>query len=507
MPNKIDSSATGLAYGREPTLKADPTKWNEMEPDSESEFGGKLSSIARDPINFSRQMKKSVITGLDVNGNIGMDMTQTNLIELLQGICFADAYESFDTNPLVGTSITITNVDGTNDEYEAASGLDTPKVNDLIFASGFTETANNGLKTVASVAAGALGVSEDLVDETPPSTARLVTVGHQFSSGDLNLNYANNLVTLSTTTKDLTELGLTIGQWIFVGGDSAGLKFVNNEPFKARVYSIDTNALVLDMSLGTHVTETGTGLTIQLFFSKCIKNENTAALIKPISYQFERQLGNDGNGIQSEYLKGMFANELQLNIESENKLTTEIRFIGLDTERRDGTTGIKSGTRISALNEDAYNTSSDVYSFIAYTYDDDAIGLIGSDSIFAYLSKGSLSINNNMKVNKAVGVLGGFDVTAGKFQVTANLEGYLTDFTAIESMYANYNVGSLLSMAHKNVGFVIDVPKSTFSDGRPVVEKGEAVKLPLDSAACESSLGHTISFSFFNYLPDAAMPA
>lgn len=290
-----------------------------------------------------------------------MDVTQTITKRMLQGFLFADAREKASTAPLNGTAITLTAVDATNKEYEAASGLTIFKAGHIVNATGFTNPANNGLKHVASVLAGGVKVTESLVIETPPAGAAIEAVGFKAAAGDINLAVSGGVVTLTSAVLDFTTLGLNIGEQVFVGGDATAEHFVNNGPGFARIKSIADHALAFDDVSWIPVNETGTALTICLYFGTVIRNEKAANLIKRRSYQMERQLGSDGVDIQSEYLEGAIPNELTINMAQAEKITAELKFVGLGTSYRTGTEGVKAGTRVGAPIEDAYNTTSNLY--------------------------------------------------------------------------------------------------------------------------------------------------
>ncbi len=504
--NKIDSNISGLSFAEEECLKQLPVTpvWFGLEPNSYSDFGGEVTTVARAPIDPSRQRKKGTVTDLDASGGFNTDVTADNLTRLMQGFCFADARQQPQTAPLNAAKVVITGVVAADNQYEAASGLGIFAAGNLIAATGFAVPTNNGLKKVASATATDVTVGAgSVVDESAPGNGALTRVGHEFASGDIALTFAAGLLTLKATAGTFA-LGLIPGQWLFLGGDTASSAFANNVGY-ARVAAIssDNKTLTLDNATWTPVTEAGTGKTIQIYFGTVIRNEKDAALIKRRSYQLERTLGQDADGMQSEYLVGAVANEFTLNIPQADKLNADVTFVACDNEQRTGAVGVKAGTRVSALGQSAYNTSSDVYR-IRMSVNNSANP--NPTPLFGYISEGSIEVNNNITPNKAVGVLGAFDTSAGDFEVGGSVTAYFTTVAATQAVRNNADVGIYAILAANNRGMIYDIPLLALGGGRINVEKDNPITVPLDTNGAESKFGHTLLVQFFEYLPNKAMP-
>lgn len=505
MVNKVDSNSTGLSYAEEASIGVLPGTpiWYPLEPNGYNDFGGQLKTVARNPINSSRQRKKGVITDLDASGGFGQDLTQNNLTRMLQGFFFADAREKPNTLPLNGTAVPITGVTTVDDTYAAASGLGVFLANHLILGSGFSDPLNNGLKSVASASATGVVVNENLADETPAATAGIQAVGYEFDSATLDVDVAGTYPKLlrASGTVDFTTLGLVPGEWIFIGGDTAGELFVNaaNNGF-ARVRSVAATYIELDKTSGTMVAETGTGLTVRIFFGNVIKNELAASIVRR-SYQLERTLGNDDDGVMSEYLVGAIPNELSLQVRQADKVTVDLGFVATDNEQYAGSVGVKSGTRLSLVDASAFNTSSDFSRIKMHLI---TAGNTNPSPLFAYLTELTLNLTNNVSPNKAVAVLGAFDVSAGTFEVSGNVTAYFADVAAVQAVRNNSDVALDFAIVKDNAGMVWDIPLIALGDGRLKVEQDQPITLPLSTDAAEGSNNHTLLFNEFPYLPDAA---
>jgi hypothetical protein len=503
--NKIDSNVTGLRYAEEQSYKVLPGSpvWYPLEPNSYDDFGSEITTIARDPINEGRQKKFGVVTDLDAMAGFQTDLTQTNLQDILQGFMFADFRNKTE---FTGSAIAVT----TNDY--AFTGIETGfAVGALIHGSGFTNSANNGLKRITSLAGSdSLTVAETLAAETSPTTAKIVEVGVQAGAGDIDVAVTGDYARYTSVTLDFTTLGLIPGEWIFVGGDSATLRFTNaaNNGLK-RVRSVSANALVVDKSATAMVLESSTTETIQIFFGRVLKNETGTDIVRR-SYQLERTLGapDDSNpgDYQVQYVVGAVPNEMTLNINTADKITADLTFMAADDEQYNAVTGEKTGTRPSISEAAAFNTSSDV------TQIKMAVHSTTSETptpLFAYVTDLAITLNNNVQTNKAVGTLGAFDVTAGQFEVSAELTAYFADIASVTAVRNNSQVSLYFFLAKDNAGIACDLPLISLGDGKVQVEQNEPITIPLTAMAAtaaliDTNLNHTLLWSFFDYLPDLA---
>ncbi len=375
--------------------------------------------------------------------------------------------------------------------------------NNLIFTEGFADAANNGLHVVdAGVAVGVVSVVSNLVDEAlAPAAAKVTVVGFQGVAGDIDVvaPVGGNLGQYTSTALDFTTLDLVPGAWIFVGGDTASLAFTSavNNGFK-RVFSIAAGILEIDRGGESLVTEASTTETIRIFTAETLKNEATPALIKRRTYQQERTLGDDGGGIQSEYQVGMVPATFQFNVTGQDKITVDMTFLATDEETRTGATGVKSGNRPTLVKESPFNTTSD---FTRIKLTRVSTGL----ALFAFVTEFTVTLDNTISPNKAVSVLGAFDMSAGQFVVSASITAYFNDLIAKTAVRNNEDTGFDFAIVKENAGWVWDMPLVTLGDARLNVEQDAPITLPLTlDAGADTVFDHTMLLNNFVYLPNAA---
>lgn len=504
MVQKVDSNITGLRFAEEESLKTLPASpvWHVLEPNSYTDFGGRVSTVSRNPINSSRQRKKGVVTNVEASGGFNQDLTMNNTTRLLQGFFFADIREKKKSAPMNGTAQAITSVTSGTKKFAAAANMTGYLTGHLVKASGFTSAGNNSVFTAASNSTGTeLTVVEAVVTEaSPPAAATLEVVGFQFPSADVDVTMNGSLVRLTSTATDMTTLGLIAGEWIYLGGDAAGTTFANNGGF-ARIGKLAATYIEFDKTDWTGSAEVGTGKTIRIFFGSVLKNESNVSLIKRRTLQLERTLGSDDNGVMSEYLIAAVPNEFTLDYKESDKVTIDMTFVALDNEQRSGAIGVKSGSRPTLSPAAAFNTSSDLARIkLALVSENDPAPV----SLFAFATDMKLSIKNNVSVNKALGVVGGFDTSAGTFEVGGNMTAYFADIAAVQAVRNNSDVTVDVILQKKNAAMLFDIPLLGLGDGRLNVQQDQAIKIPLETNAAESKFAHTLLFQSFAYLPDAA---
>lgn len=500
---KIDSNIVGLSILEEECLGKMPEEaqrvWYVHEPNSFSDLGATLDTVARTPISQSRQNKKGTVTGMSVSGGFNTDVTQDNLADLFQGLFFADRRSKarfskitqIKTNAYTGTAMT------------------RAKVNDLILAKGFKNEVNNGLKLVINSTDTSITV-KNLVDSTGTADEEkgsLQIVGHQFEKNDAKFKVANGIYSLETINKNLTDLGLIEGEWIFIGGDDTATKFATIEPCFARIKSVEHNKIVFGD--GTYpelsANDDGSNKTIQIFIGTVIKNESEPALIKRRSYTIERTLGKDtvANIEQAEYIHGAVFGQFSLNVNQGEMLKGDLSFIATDNQQKVGTplSFVTTSKRVPALGQEGINTTLDIKAMRLSLKNKSS----RSKPLFAYLTELSLEFNNNLTENKAIGVFGAIDVSAGNFEVKGSSTAYFTNVQAVQAVRQNADVGLFTIFAKANAGFMFDIPLVGLGGGQVKVEKDNPITLSLEANGAENEFGYTAMYVNFHYLPTSAM--
>lgn len=482
--------------------------WVPYEPNGYDDLGGDITTAPRKPIKSDRMGRKGPVVDVEAKAGFNSDLTYGNMFSLLEGYLYAAARRKAEKLNTAGTEIT--DVEASSETFTVDAGGTDFLANDLVLTSGFTNSANNALFTVNTSTGTTVVVTENVtVDETPPTDAKMVVVGHQFGTADAEILTTSGFPTLITATKDLTQLGILPGETVYIGGDGATEKFANaaNNGY-ARVRSVAENVMTFDKTSATMVTDSGVGKTIRIFLGRLLKNEVGSSIVRK-TFTIERQLGapNDSSpgDVQAEYVTGAVCSELGLNIPEAEKITVDAAFMGLDHETV-AAGALKAGTRQTLVAEDAFNSSSSVPKI--------KINVVNAsnsfpDPLFAQIGELTLSINNNLSRNLSIGTTGAFEMSEGDFGVQLELEPFFANVSALASVRANDDLTVDFSLYNQNTGISFDIPLLAGSGALANVEADTPIKLPLTSEGANgidvhSSLNHILAAVFFDYLPTAA---
>lgn len=490
---RILTNNVSLAYSIEATFGVlNPSgEWKLLEPNDISTFGSTITTVPRSPISKTRQRRKGTVTDLDSAAEFEHDLTKEAFIDFAEGFVFA----GFKGVQLAGRPTAVTTSAFT---VPSGSVLNT---NDLVFAKGFPDAANNGLHVVnGTPSATSVPVSTTLTADAAVPTeqnATLVIAGRRGAIGDLDLDVTSGVGTLtSAATEDFTTWGLELGQLIHIGGLTASEQFSAGAGYM-RITSITATTIVGDKLSSTLATDPGTGETIDILFGRFLKNvatDNASYLER--SYQFEASLPNLGSAAATryEYSLGNFANTMAIALSLADKALVTFGFIGTDTQVPTSTRATNAATPTVVRQSAAYNTSADILRLRIQKVDETGLTTCFKDV--------TLTLNNNVSPEKCLGTLGASFMNVGNFEV--NLEGQIlfTEELVATAIRENQTVTMDTLLKNDDGAICIDIPAMTLGGGDKEFPVNESVLMNLSGEAFgDDTLDTSIGISMFPTVP------
>lgn len=490
---RVTTNKTAHNYAIETTFKAQPTTgWRELEINSVGKFGAEISTVTRSPISKNRQRQKGAIVGLASGVEIEVDLTRSSFRDFAEGFMYATGTVLQTKAVHAPTAV----VDGTPDSYTipAAGAL---LVNTLVHARGFTDPANNGLKTVgAASTTTSVNVTNTLVAEaSPPTNAELAIAGHAGAVGDITMTAGGDL---ATTLLDWTTLGLTVGQFIFLPpvGSTNGFVLAGNEGL-AQITAITANLLSLQRASNTFQVDAAAGVAIHVYFGQFLRNVATdhASFLEQ-SYHFERVLPDLGTGPADryQYAKGNYANTMALALPLEDKATASFAFVGTDTPIPTATRATGAATAIAPNSVSLFGTASNITRL--------SVALTDETGISTDFKDVTLNINNNVGPEVVLGTLGAKYINFGNFEVDIDGQAVFTNEAVAAAVRNHTTVRMDFTVKNDDGGIVVDIPACTIGDGSLDLPANESVLINQPVAAHQdSTLGFTLGVSLFPYMP------
>jgi hypothetical protein len=363
----------------------------------------------------------------------------------------------------------ITNLANSTDVATVATG-DAFVAGQLVRFTGFTAAGNNGIfkcTTGSATVPAFLGAGFTL-EAAPPATAKMKVVGFQGASGDITASSTG----LSSTSLNFTTLGLSVGQWIKIGGTASGDKFATaalNDWM--RITAITATALTLDNRPSGWTTDAGTSKTIKVWFGDQIKNGTTQTGLS-IEKGFMGQTSPT-------YIvnTGMVVDALEMTMTSKQKITGSATFTGMG--------GSESTTSLDA-SPDAATTGL----IMASNANVGRLAENGSTLTSPNWARElTFSIANNLRTIESIDQASPVDVREGECTVTGKISTYFGSDTLLAKLYAGTATAINARVAKSSQAMIWQFPRVTMRSGNPAAGgKNQDVMLDMD---WQSSLDST----------------
>lgn len=474
-----DTNRLRLAYVEETSLGATPSSpsMRIIRATGES-LNHDIQTTESKEIRSDRQTSDLMQVGAANSGALNFELSfpqvRTWLADFLRYALFASGWSSQPEAYNATSDSIITDAGTTTDTYVVASGGTAFKAGHLVRASGFANAANNKLFRVAS-STGSTVVGDTLslsAETAPPAGSRLKVVGFEGASGDIQATSTG----LSSTSLDFTTLGLTQGQWLRIGGGSAGTAFAtaaNND--WARIVSVAAQVIQLDHRPSGWSTDNGSGKTIRVFVGDLLRNGTTKKGVTIEKGFLDLAVP------EYLYYRGMVVAQMSLQVGSKEVVTGSFSFMGLNH----ATSTSELGSPEAAGTAGVMTASANVGRIA------EGGASLGTPN---FVKSVSIDLQNNLREIDAVGTLGLVDVGVGKLGLTGKMSTYFGSTALYQKYLGGTETSLVLRLQKDGQAIVITLPRVKFEKGTVVAQgENQDVMADLDFRALRDSVtGATI---------------
>ena len=224
----------------------------------------------------------------------------------------------------------------------------------------------------------------------------------------------------------------------------------------ARTIVLDTGSVYSVTGGGViDTTEEKTALT-GMTFTLGFKVE-TGAVREERSFAFEYAMTDIGRYLT---YKGSRVDSLDLNIEVGSIVEGSFGFVGMNHDPMSKASAMPPGDVLASFEKMPMNSVTD----LGY------LRINGSnvlDGVTSFVKSIKLSVKNNLRGRKAVGVFGNSGIGMGALDITGSIEIYLEDETFYNTWLKNQAVSLEVGLTdNEGYGYLIELPKINFTDGQ-----------------------------------------
>lgn len=484
------------AIEQSPNVLPGSPAWRQSEPNTIDSFYPDVKKVARSPLSRIRALRKGTIVDLDANPGWTSDLTKDVIDYFIEGIMFSAT--KCLTSPVIFVPTAVT----TSQFTVAAGGAIAAGL--LVYARNFFNAVNNGLFVVGASSTGtAIKVTGTVAEAAPPANVTLEVVGVRGASGDLTLDASNNLL---STVLDFTTLGLTVGQWLWLGGTTTITQFVSNlNRGFARIRAISAHQITLDRHSWTVTgVDAGTSKTVDVYFGRFLRNvARDSTDYKEVTYQYEVSYPdlNAPGTPEFEYMGGCYHSKWTVSAPLTNKATVKIEHIGMSSTAPSTTRATNASSAVAPICTDSINTSTS-FNRLRVALPNEAD--VSTTAISQDVQNLTLSIMNNCSGVKVLGTLGPKYVNIGKFQIEAQADLILVNDQIVAAVAANTQMS--LDFATRNGDFAVlwDMPAVTAESADKKFPSNQSVTVsPKFVGFNDPTMGYTLGVSIFGYCPAA----
>lgn len=321
-----------------------------------------------------------------------------------------------------------------------------------------------------------------------------------------NVDAAGNLV-IKDIVLTLEKLNLDLkGNAIWIGGANIENQFTDiHANGLARVTRIEGNTVCLDKR-NTPITEDGlpyqfipeaedtkADKEIYIFLGQFLRTyEIGSENYKRISHCYELKTTNDEGQSFYEYSVGNLLNTLEISMPSQEKATMSIA--NVSRKAQDATTTPNEWKIKEPEFDKIISTPSDILRTRVVNIDNDGLATIWTEA--------TLSINNNVNQEYAIGSLEPVSVAQGAFEITLSGSVFFTTPKVMFAITNNCTVSADIFLFNEDGAIFIDIPTATLSDGSRDFTNNEKIKQNIEVKAYkENDWGYSISTTLFPYIP------
>lgn len=511
MAQRINSNITFTAVAWEQVQGLAPIsgEYRMLDLNTYSDAGATYENTTRAVMSGDRQLLKGAQTSKTAAFGYNVDNTILNTLAQVSAFMFNAPKEQPNTRSAVAGSIFVPSLGGTITSYDGSAIV--VSAGGAVFANNDIVIVEDGVNsrvplkvsaaTATNITVAKLNASDTVLPLSSAADRRVTKVGF-VAGGTVTLATTAASATLTLGTGSWLTHGITAGQWLFIGGDSAASRFAATDAFYGRVASVTATILTLDNTTRP-LPSTDTCAALQVFLGTMCINGKTMA-----TTTHSRYLGVNPDGKHMrEVITGCMPNEMTINTNEKSFVTQDFSYIAMDSTYP-LLTDVEETAMLARILppsvSDVINTSTDV---VRQKLTVLKLAAMNTAEIHSFVQELNLTVNNNLTEDTAQGYMGNVGSTAGDFTATGTATLYFNSTAALDAIRCNCTVSLDMIYARKNSGLVVDMPELSLSGDGIQVEKGSSIKLSLDQSAFKNRFGFTLSYTVFHYIPNMAMPS